>query len=154
MPKLIMVFNDTEVILQLFERIFTEAGYKVSLHSFSQLELDLVKQVKPDLIISDHTPTDTYEKQGWQFVQLLRMDKETEQLPVVICTMDTARALQSEGHLLAHGMIVLLKPFTSAEIVQAVHSLIGEPEGASTGGLHPVEQQKTKEEKQKKTTDT
>lgn len=146
-----MVFNDTQIILQLFEQIFTQAGYKVSLHSYEQLELDLVNRIKPDLIISDHTPTEAEEKQGWQFVQLLRMDQATENIPVIVCTMDVQRALQIEGHLAAKGMRVVIKPFTTGEILQAVKAMIGEADSAESeaGETHPRQQLKSKKEKEK-----
>lgn len=147
MPKLIMVFNDTQMILELFEDILTTEGYEVSLHSYSVLDLKVIKEVKPDLIISDHPPIENKEKEGWQLVQALRMDHETAKLPVIICTTDVKKAEESEGHLMAKGMVVLPKPFDIDELVAAVENLIGKADAPRLTELNPVEQQKSKAEK-------
>lgn len=39
MPKCIMVIDDTQEILELFELILGEAGYDVSLHSYSTRDM-------------------------------------------------------------------------------------------------------------------
>ncbi len=42
MPKLIMVVNDTEEILDLFREILTGEGYEVSLHAYGKREIGIV----------------------------------------------------------------------------------------------------------------
>lgn len=150
MAQLILIINDTQVILQLFEQILTGAGYEVSLHSYDQFSLDVVKELKPDLIISDHSPTETLEKVGWQFLQLLKMDRETEKIPVIVCTMDVMRSMQSDGHLTDKGIRVILKPFTTSEILKAVQALIGEAGETEKKEVSPEKQLETKREKAEK----
>lgn len=123
MPKKILVINDTQEILQLFADILTGEGYEVALHSYSTRDIDLVKKVAPDLIISDHPPTD--EKQAWQFLQKLKMVRETAHIPVVLCTTNSKMIIEGEGHLAAKGVIVILKPFDIDDLVDAVQTQIG-----------------------------
>src|SRR5215212_10834226 len=117
MPKHIMVINDTQEILQLFDEILTGEGYEVSLHAYGTRDIDLVKSVNPDLIISDHIPTQ--EKQGWQFLQKLKMTPETVSIPVIICTTSYNIAMENAGFLASKGIMVVLKPFNIDELLLA-----------------------------------
>ncbi len=138
MAKLIMVFNDTQEILLLFEAILTEEDYEVKLNSYNNLELELIKELKPDLVISDIPPVSGKEKQGWQLAQMLRMTRETENIPMVLCTTDVKLAEESEGHLAAKGMTVVTKPFNIADLIKAVEALIGKANAPELGPLHPL----------------
>ncbi|MBN9389397.1 MAG: response regulator [Chloroflexi bacterium] len=133
MPKKILVINDTQEILQLFADILTGEGYEVALHSYSTRDIDLVKRVAPDLIISDHPPTD--EKQAWQFLQKLKMVRETASIPVVLCTTNSKTVVEGEGHLAAKGVIVVLKPFDIDDLLNAVETQIGKAWESDEAGL-------------------
>lgn len=133
MPKKILVINDTQEILQLFADILTGEGYEVALHSYSTRDIDLVKRVAPDLIISDHPPTD--EKQAWQFLQKLKMVRETAHIPVVLCTTNSKTVTEGEGHLAAKGVIVVLKPFDIDDLISAVETQIGKAWESDEAGL-------------------
>ena len=123
MPKKILVINDTQEILQLFEEILTGEGYEVVLHSYSTRDVELVKRVLPDLIISDHPPVD--EKQAWQFLQKVKMTRETSHIPIVLCTTNSKVVADGEGHLAAKGVLVVLKPFDIDDLLGAVQAQIG-----------------------------
>ncbi len=133
MPKKILVINDTQEILQLFADILTGEGYEVALHSYSTRDIELVKKVAPDLIISDHPPTD--EKQAWQFLQKLKMTRETSRIPVVLCTTNSKTIIEGEGHLAAKGVIVVLKPFDIEDLLGAVETQIGKAWDGEDAGL-------------------
>ena len=118
-PKLIMVINDSREILELFEVILTAEGYRVSLHSYNTRDLQEVKEVKPDLVISDHLVTQ--EQAGWNFLQKIRMDRETAKIPIIICTTNHKLVNDIEGK----GIMIILKPFDIDELVDAVEDMIG-----------------------------
>ena len=111
-PKHILVINDTVAILELFRTLLEEEGYRVSTDDFSvdllQM-LDRVKADKPDLIVLDFIVMD--EGKGWQFLQLLKMDRETRVIPVVACTAAVKLAEELHTHLDEMGVAVVLKPF-------------------------------------------
>lgn len=132
-----MVINDTAEILMLFEAILTDEGYEVSLHSYSTRDIDEVKKVMPDLIISDHMPTK--DEQGWQFLQKLKMTPETAKIPIIICTTNMKVVRESEGHLAAKGVLVVAKPFDIDELLGAVEELIGKADqpGLGTTSINP-----------------
>jgi len=119
MPKHIMVINDTQEILELFREILhTEAGHDVSLFSFEPQMLEHVKQVNPDLIISDHVFGE--EKIGWQFIQRLKMDRDTAAIPVIVCSGAIKELKEIEGYLMQKNIGVLYKPFDIEELLNLV----------------------------------
>ena len=118
-PKRILVINDTQEILELFQDILHgEAGYEVILSSFEPQMLEHVKEVKPDLIISDHVFGE--EKIGWQFIQRLKMDRETAEIPVIVCSGAIKDLKEMEGYLMQKNISTLYKPFDIEELLNLV----------------------------------
>ena len=119
LPKHILVVNDTQEILELFQAILEEeAGYKVTLTSIQPQMLDMVKKVEPDLIISDHVFGE--EKAGWQFIQRLKMDRETAPIPIIVCSGAIKELKEMEGYLVSKDIGVLYKPFDVDELINLV----------------------------------
>jgi DNA-binding response OmpR family regulator len=119
MPKCIMIINDTQEILELFREILHgEAGYEVHLFSFEPQMLDHVKEIEPDLIISDHIFGE--EKIGWQFIQRLKMNRETAHIPVIVCSSSIKELKDMEGYLTQKNIGVLYKPFDIDELLNLV----------------------------------
>jgi CheY-like chemotaxis protein len=118
-PKHILVVNDTQEILELFRAILEEeGGYAVTLTSIRPQMLDMVKEIKPDLIISDHVFGD--EKVGWQFIQRLKMDRETANIPLIVCSGAVKELREMEGYLTSKDIGVLYKPFDVDELLLLV----------------------------------
>lgn len=110
--KHILVVNDTPEILDMFRALLGEEGFKVSLDRFTVEMAEMlskVKNVKPDLIILDYIIG--REESGWQFLQLLKMDRETRRIPVVVCTGAARQVEAILAHLDEMGVAVVLKPF-------------------------------------------
>ena len=120
----ILVINDTQEILELFTDILTEEGYRVTTYSYGAQDLAFVQEVKPDLIIADYPPVQR-EEQGWQFVQKLKMSRETERIPVIVCTTNLKAVRDTEGWLAGKGILVVPKPFNVDEMLQAVSIQLG-----------------------------
>jgi CheY-like chemotaxis protein len=107
--------------LKLFQAILEEeAGYKVTLTSIRPQMLEMVKEIMPDLIISDHVFGD--EKIGWQFIQRLKMDRETANIPVIVCSGAIKELREMEGYLTSKDIGVLYKPFDVDELLQLVET--------------------------------
>jgi len=132
MPKKIMVINDTQEILELFREILqSEGGYDVDLCSYEPQMLDHVKEISPDLIISDHVFGE--EKVGWQFVQRLKMDRETAGIPVIVCSGAVKELKEMEGYLAQKNVGVLYKPFDIDELLRLVNTKLGESQARGDG---------------------
>lgn len=131
-PKHILAVNDTEEILELFRQILhDEAGYEVTITSFEPMMLDMIKKVKPDLIISDHVFGE--EKYGWQFIQRLKMDRDTSRIPIIVCSGAVREVRAIEGYLQSKNVGVLYKPFDVDELLAMVARKLEE---AEEPGLH------------------
>jgi CheY-like chemotaxis protein len=110
--KHIFVVNDTIPILELFSALLEDEGYRVTTDGFSIEMVELLNRVKadrPDLLVLDFLIQD--EGKGWQFLQMLRMDRETRDIPVVVCTAAVKLVEDLQSHLDAMGVGVVLKPF-------------------------------------------
>lgn len=114
----IMVINNSDNILELFRKILSNDEQEVFLHMFADSDLRSVKRIEPDLIILDYFVG--REGVGWSFLQLLRMEDATSQIPVLICTTAVKLAQEIGGYLATKSVTVLRKPFESRDLVQAV----------------------------------
>jgi DNA-binding response OmpR family regulator len=136
-PPLIMVINDSQEILMLFEDILAvESGYRVSLHAYNNRDLQDVLEVKPDLIISDHVISQ--EKQGWQFIQKVRMCRQTSHIPIIICTTNVKLVQNIESQLVTKAISVVFKPFDIDELLRAVREMIGTSDNPKIAQAHPT----------------
>jgi DNA-binding response OmpR family regulator len=127
----IMVINDTQEILEIFDDLLTEEGFEVVLYSYAIQDLDEVERVKPDLIILDYIFGT--EKLGWQLLQKVKMRRSTSAIPVIVCTAATRDVMDIEGYLAAKNVLLVPKPFDIDELLNAVRqALEGRGKTAST----------------------
>lgn len=133
-PKHILVINDTPSILDLFQELLGEEGYRVTVDIFdvpSREKLDHIKALRPDLIILDFIVGG--ESLGWQLLQLLKMDRETVSIPVVVCTGAVRQVTELQGHLTVMGVGIVLKPFDIDQLLAEVAASLARA-GSVTGG--------------------
>lgn len=117
----VLVINDTPQILDLFVALLGDAGYQVTPNRFtveSDRLLAETKELRPDLILLDLIIGD--EGLGWQFLQLLKMDRVTGEIPVVICTAAARQVQELQGHLDDMGVTAVLKPFDIDHLLAVV----------------------------------
>src|SRR6185503_108863 len=98
MTTRIMVINNSDNILAMFRKILEAEGYEVFLQLFLNSDLRDVRRIKPDLIILDYYVG--REGVGWEFLQLLKMDDSTSDIPVLLCTT-AIKLVQEIGAYLA-----------------------------------------------------
>jgi|SRR5687768_14361243 len=131
MTKRILVVNDTQEILELFyEILHVEGGFDVELCSIAPNIIDTVREVKPDLIISDHVFGE--EKVGWQFIQRLKMNRETANLPIIVCSGAIKELKEMEGYLVSKNIGVLYKPFDIDDLLNLVQQKLENPDAAAS----------------------
>ena len=124
--KHILVVDDTEEIVDLFRDIIEGMGHRMTALSFAPDDLADVIKVGPDLVIADVVFGE--EQHGWQLIQKMRMSRETEKIPVVICTAATDQVREQEGWLTAKSVKVVLKPFAIDELEHAIHKALSLPD--------------------------
>ncbi|MGH2615694.1 MAG: response regulator [Thermomicrobiales bacterium] len=126
-PKHILVINDTVAILELFQAMLEDEGYRVASDGFTVDMLEMlgrVKADKPDLIVLDLIILD--ESKGWQFLQVLKMDRETRDIPVIVCTAAARLIEELQPHLDDMGISVVLKPFDIEHVLAEIQKSLAE----------------------------
>jgi DNA-binding response OmpR family regulator len=117
-PRRILVINDTMEILELFEDILTEMGHEVILLSYAPDELHHIVEARPDLVIVD------FVIGGRELIQKMRMNRSTEQIPIIACTAAVQAVREQEGYLVQQGIAVVMKPFNITQLETAVEAAL------------------------------
>lgn len=120
MPTRIMVINNSDDILALFQKILATNDCEVFLQFFLNSDLREVRKIKPDLIILDYYVG--REGVGWEFLQMLKMEDSTSAIPVLVCTTAVKLAHEIAGYLATKQVTILRKPFESRDLVNAVQA--------------------------------
>jgi len=131
MKARILVVNDTQEILELFRMILEEQeGYDVVLSGFPIQQIKEIELIKPDLIILDLVLGD--EKSGMQMLQMLKMQRSTAAIPVLVCTAALQIVREQEGYLVSQGVHVVFKPFDIDDLLTNIKQLLESHEHVSS----------------------
>jgi len=118
MTARILVVNDTQEILELFKTILEYEGYEVVLSSFPFQHIKEIEKIQPDLIILDFLFDD--KQLGWQMLQVLKLQKSTASIPVIVCTAALQDVREQEGYLVSQGVFVIYKPFDLDQLLATI----------------------------------
>jgi CheY-like chemotaxis protein len=124
----VFVINDTVAILELFRSLLEDEGYRVTTDGFSVELIEMlgrVREARPDLIILDFVILD--EGKGWQFLQLLKMDRDVKDIPVIVCTAAAKLVEELQVHLDSMGVVVVLKPFDIDHLLDEIVKICDSP---------------------------
>lgn len=131
--KHLFVVNDTPEILELFTSLLEAEGFRVTTDRFTIEMREMmarIRDLRPDLLVLDFIIGG--ETQGWQLLQLLRMDRATRDIPVIVCTAAIAVVTDLRPHLDEMGVAVVLKPFDIDHLLAVVAERL-KPIGESAG---------------------
>ncbi len=108
MAEHILLVDDNEDFLAAGCEFFTSKGYQVSTASDGKAALELVAQLRPDIILLDVMMP---RMDGWETLQALQADEQTADIPVLMLT--AARGPESVKKSFDHGSIwYYSKPIT------------------------------------------
>jgi CheY-like chemotaxis protein len=117
MGSLVLVIDDNQRLLQLFERYLVSEGLRFQGASGAEEALAFLEHDQPAAIVMDVMMRDM---DGWQLLQTLRAQPQTRTVPVVVCSVldepELAMALGAQGYL--------KKPVTYEEVITAVRQLL------------------------------
>jgi CheY-like chemotaxis protein len=122
MSSRILVINDDQSTLELFQLILESDGYEVLLAQRAMEGVSQIEQQHPHLIILDvklGTGAD-----GLRFLHDIRRYPPTTALPVILCTAAVGEMCEHEEVLRQEGIPVLYKPFDLDELLQAIHQCL------------------------------
>ena len=123
MGKKILVADDEKHIVQIVQFNLEKKGnYEVIVASDGEMALELIRQEKPDLVISDiMMPKMT----GFELFEALRKDEEIKDTPFIILTAKGQDSYFEEGQ--EKGILhILTKPFSPKAFLAIAKEILGE----------------------------
>jgi len=118
MRPLIAVVNDDTEFIGLMHDLLAEEDYRVSTHLVAANAYRELLAAQPDLIVLDirmETP-----EAGWQLLEMLRLNRVTTDIPVIVCSADAPFLRAKEEHLRQQGYEILEKPFDIVALLEKV----------------------------------
>ncbi len=112
----ILVVDDSNTIVQMVKLTLTPAGHELRVADNGALGVAAAKEWLPDLILMDIMMP---EMNGYQATQLLRRNKSTANIPILILSAQDSLAEKLNGFE-AGADDYLTKPFEPAELVLRV----------------------------------
>ncbi len=125
---LIAIVNDDTIFLSLMEDLLSEEGYRTELINSSDKAYKEIRKLKPALVILDIV-MDKPES-GWTILELLQLDPETTNIPVILASADARFIREKSDWLEQHGIDSLEKPFNLDDLLVKVEEHLP---GASHG---------------------
>jgi DNA-binding response OmpR family regulator len=121
--RCIIILNDSEDLLELMKMLLEEAGHAVMVMHSTEGAYRTIKELKLALLILDVV----LEKpdSGWQLLQTLKLDAETSEIPVIVCSADSRFLRDNEARLSRLGCYILHKPFDIDEMLAMVDTTLG-----------------------------
>lgn len=121
MGKSILLIEDEPNIIEAISFILSRAGWTVHSHSNGADAVSEVRRRQPDVVVLDVMLPG---KTGFEVLQELRAGDDTAALPVL---MLTARGQTKDRDMaLEYGANTFMtKPFSNAEVLEHVESLVG-----------------------------
>lgn len=120
MGKKVLVIEDEPNIIEAISFILSRDGWEVKTHSNGHDAMDAVRARKPDVVILDVMLPG---KSGFDILQEIRADTDLSELPVL---MLTARGQVKDKEMAQRvgASQYITKPFSNAEVLEAVRSLV------------------------------
>lgn len=123
------VVNDTPEILDVFRMVLEDEGYRATTDRFTTElapKVAHIRELQPDLLVLDLIVNG--EAAGWQLMQLLKMDRTTRGIPIIVCTAAVRTVDELHSHLDAMGIKVILKPFDVDHLIDVIKCVIDDSE--------------------------
>ena len=122
MAKTVLIVEDNELNMKLFRDLLEAHGYQTSGTSNGFEALDLVRKLRPDLILMD---IQLPEVSGLEVTKWLKEDDDLKAIPVIAVT---AFAMKGDEERIREGgcEAYLSKPISVAKFLATVRTYLGE----------------------------
>jgi two-component system response regulator VicR len=117
----IVCIEDEPEMIELVSLILTRHGFEVHGALGGQEGLEIIQQVKPDLVLLDLMMP---EMDGWQVFQTLRVNSDTSHIPVIIVTAKAQSIDKVLGIHIAKVSDYITKPFGPQELLDSVNRVL------------------------------
>lgn len=119
---LIMVIDDSVIILEFMQVVLNSEGYSVIGCQPGANNAAYARQLRPDLVILE------LQRAGLDltitFIESLRQDAHTSNLPIIIMSPDTELLRALDPFIQRQGCIAIEKPFTTNWLTEKIHQLV------------------------------
>ena len=122
MEKTVLVIEDEANIIEAIKFILSRDGWRVATHSNGETAAEAVRLRSPDLVILDVMLPG---RSGYDILRELRGDAVTAELPVLMLTA-RGQARDREMARASGASRFMTKPFSNAEVLEAVRELAGD----------------------------
>ena len=123
MAQHILVIDDDEALLELYQEALKHAGYEVSLSPTVFADVTDVERLHPDLLLLDVKISQAAD--GLTQLEQLRSYPPTRSLPVILCTAAVARPTRERVEALRQqGVPVVYKPFEIEKLFQTIRRVL------------------------------
>lgn len=123
MSNLILVIDDDQPLLELYESILTDDGYEVMLSQDVFDDVTSIEHTHPDLIILDFIFG--WEAQGLQMLEALKRHAPTASIPIIVSTAASGTTIKAlETYLDDPRICLIVKPFEIEDVSAAVSHLL------------------------------
>jgi len=114
--KIVLCVEDDEGVITLFRRYLSKQGYQVVGLTDSTRVVEEARRLRPYAITLDVMMPD---KDGWQVIQELKADPDTQHIPVIICSI-----VAEKGRGMSLGAAdYLVKPILEQDLIAALDRL-------------------------------
>ncbi len=121
MAKRVLLAEDEPNIVESIRFLLDRAGHDVSVCDNGRMALESTLESPPDVLVLDVMLPGM---DGFEVLRHLRADGRAEGLPVLVLTAKGQRE-DRERALEAGADLFITKPFSNADLVDAVHQLAG-----------------------------
>jgi CheY-like chemotaxis protein len=122
MPYRILVIDDNEDILDMFQELLSVEGYEVIVSDF--IDSSAICQIQPDLLILDYLAGQ--QPVGGQLIQCLKQQPATKDIPVIVCTTAGLGKAEQEPAFSLEGVSVVPKPFDVLDLLHTIRHMLAE----------------------------
>jgi len=120
--RLVMVVDDSKVVLRIVEKGLAEAGFRVITAENGKKALKLLDTIQPDLILTDIEMPDI---SGFEFCGTVHKNPELSMVPIVAMSTKTDRGYMKR--MMQNGASAYLcKPFNIDELVIIVEKMLSD----------------------------
>jgi len=122
MPKTVLIVEDNELNMKLFNDLLEAKGYGIVQTSNGMEALNLAREHKPDLILMD---IQLPEVSGLEVTKWIKEDESIAHIPVIAVT---AFAMKGDEERIRQGgcEAYISKPISVASFLQTIQSHLGE----------------------------
>ena len=120
--RVVMVVDDSKVVLRIVEKGLAEAGFRVITADNAKKALNLLETIQPDLILTD---IEMPEINGFEFCKTVHKNPELSMVPIVAMSTKTDRGYMKR--MVQNGASAYIcKPFNVDELVILVEKMLSD----------------------------